>query len=593
MTHSTSPPRPEHPRPQFRRDDWVNLNGTWTYAFDPGRSGAERGLPAAKGFDEAILVPFCPESRLSGVGCTDFIDCMWYHRSLRVPPEWHGRRVMLHFGAVDFYSEVFVDGRLVGRHWGGSSSFAHDITAAVRPGEEYDLVVHVRDDVRGGRQPGGKQCPQLRSHGCLYTRTTGIWQTVWLEAVPPLGLKAVHILPDLDGGRFVLVPSFWGVAGGLRFRAVLADGGSVVAQAQGRAADGAPCVLAVDEPKAWSPASPFLYGLVLEVLDGGGAVLDTVHGYAGLRKVHVEGGRVLLNNEPIYLRLVLDQGFYPDGVWTAPADAALRQDIELAQAAGFNGARLHQKAFEERFHYWADRLGYLTWGESPSWGMALWQGGAAREAAVESAWNFLGEWAELVRRDRNHPSIIAWSPFNETRGAADRALHNRLHEEAYELTRSLDPTRPVNDASGYVHVRTDLWTVHHYAQAPAKLRDALTPQAEAGVFRNCPDLEADYQGQPYLVDEFGGIKHVPEGRRPWADDSWGYGDAPATVEDCYERLEALVGVIRSFDHVCGFCYTQLTDVEQEQNGIYTYDRTAKFDVARIRRIFTGEADGPR
>jgi hypothetical protein len=297
---------------------------------------------------------------------------------------------------------------------------------------------------------------------------------------------------------------------------------------------------------------------------------------------------VWLNNQPRYLRLVLDQGFYPDGIWTAPSDQALRRDIEMSMAAGFNGARLHQKVFEERFHYWADRLGYLTWGESPSWGMGMWSGLAAGESAIASAWGFLSEWREILLRDRNHPSIIAWSPFNETRGAAEWPQHGRLHVDAYELTRALDPTRPVNDSSGYVHYRTDLYTVHHYEQSPSKLKADLTPAADGSVWRNFPALDAPWQGQPYIVDEFGGIKWIPPKRRPHSETSWGYGEGPKTLEEFYRRLEGMVQVLDNLPHCAGWCYTQLTDVEQEQNGVYNYDRTKKFDMARIRRIFRGE-----
>lgn len=572
-------PRSEYPRPQFVREPWVNLNGTWTFTFDFGKSGAQRGFAESKGFDREILVPFCPESELSGVGHKDFIEAMWYHRKLEVPASWRGKRIILHFGGVDYFSEVYVDGRSAGRHWGGAASFQHDITALVEPGKVHDLVVHVEDDLRSGKQPAGKQCPDYKSRGCHYTRTTGIWQTVWMEAVAPEGLSRVHIVPDVDGSRFVVTPAFYGTRRGYSFRATLFDGGEKVAEASGPAVDAVPVILPVASPKLWGPGHPFLYDLQFEVLDEAGKAVDVVKSYAGLRKIHIEGDQVFLNNEPIYQRLVLDQGFYPDGVWTAPSDEALRRDIELAMQAGFNGARLHQKVFEERFHYWADRLGYLTWGESPSWGMDV--------NDPESARNFLSEWREVVVRDRNHPSIVAWSPFNETRDVRDARQHNRVHIDAYELTKALDPTRPVNDASGYVHVRTDLWTVHNYTQDPAKLKEVLTPGAD-GVFRNVPKFEAPYAGQPYLVDEFGGIKWVPPQRNEYADNSWGYGDTPRTLEEFYARLEGQVEVILGFDHVRGYCYTQLTDVEQEENGIYNFDRSAKFDMERIRAIFTRE-----
>ncbi|MBE0698418.1 MAG: beta-glucuronidase, partial [Anaerolineaceae bacterium] len=329
----------------------------------------------------------------------------------------------------------------------------------------------------------------------------------------------------------------------------------------------------------WSPTSPFLYDLDLDVIDENGTVLDHVKSYAGLRKVHIEDGKVYINNQPLFLRLVLDQGFYPDGIWTAPDDEALKRDILLSQESGFNGARLHQKVFEERFHYWADRLGYLTWGESSSWGLDVKE--------VVSARNFLGEWYEIVCRDRNHPSIIAWTPFNETWDTGDRRQHNRLHIDAYEMTRAIDPTRPVNDASGYAHARTDLWTVHTYEQDVQAFKELLALK-DGQPWRNFPDREVDYAGQPYIVDEFGGIKWIPVDRRPFADNSWGYGEGPRTLDDFYARLKGMVDVLFNYEHVAGYCYTQLTDVEQEQNGIYNYDRTPKFDMEKVARIFKGE-----
>lgn len=572
-------PRPEYPRPQFVRNAWISLNGVWTFAFDPGKSGAQRGLPAVSGFDRSILVPFCPESALSGVSHTDFIECMWYHRAFTLPADWSGKRVILHFGAVDYESEVFIDGQPVGRHWGGTVSFSYDITRYVKPGQEHNLVVYVRDETRSGVQPGGKQSEKVGSYGCMYTRTTGIWQTVWMEAVDEHGLQSIHTVPDLDGARFIITPTFYAVRQGLSLRVTLRDGEQVVGQDSGPAVNGIPVIVSVPQPRPWSPDAPFLYDLDLEVRDASGAVLDHVTAYAGLRKVHVQDGKVYLNNQPLFLRLVLDQGFYPDGIWTAPSDDALRRDIQLSMRAGFNGARLHQKVFEERFHYWADKLGYLTWGESSSWGMDV--------KNIHAARNFLSEWREIICRDRNHPSIIAWTPFNETWDTGDRRQHNRLHIDAYELARALDPTRPINDASGYSHARTDLWTVHTYEQSPKEL-DELLVLKDGQPWRNFPDREADYEGQPYIVDEFGGIKWVPEDRRPFSEISWGYGEGPRSLEEFYARLEGMLQVMYKHKHIAGYCYTQLTDVEQEQNGIFNYDRTEKFDMRKIATIFRGE-----
>ena len=572
-------PRPEHPRPQFVREEWINLNGEWSYTFDFGESGMDPGRELFKstGFEDRILVPFCPESALSGVGYKDFIPAMWYHRTITLPDAWGGKRIILHFGAVDYECEVFVDGASVGTHFGGSVSFAFDISPCVRPGAEHHLVVRVRDIVRGANQPAGKQSPWFKSKGCHYTRTTGIWQTVWLEAMDPCGLRSVHVLPDLEGACFTVVPAYYAVRTGLRLMARAEADGRVFAEADVTAAGGAAVVLHLNKARPWCPENPFLYDIVLRVVDADGTTIDEVRSYAGLRKVHIEGNRVFLNNQPLYQRLVLDQGFYPDGIWTAPSDEALKNDIILSMKAGFNGARLHQKVFEERFHYWADRLGYLTWGESASWGCDY--------NTIEAARNFVGEWREIVVRDRNHPSIIAWTPWNESARYTDPKQHRRLHVETYNICKDLDPTRPVNDASGYIHHITDLWTVHNYDQDPGKFREILAPDPEKGVWRNIPQHEVAYGGQPYLIDEYGGIKWISSEKQRFADNSWGYGDAPQTLEEFYLRLEGLTNVILGLKHIGGYCYTQLTDVEQEQNGVYNYDRTTKFDMKRIAALF--------
>lgn len=565
-------PRAEYPRPQFERNNWINLNGEWSYTFDFSKSGAERDLKNSQGFKDKIIVPFCPESKLSGVGYTDFIEAMWYQRRIEIPGAWSGKRVILHFGGVDYQSDLFIDGKMVGSHFGGTSSFDYDITKYITVGKSHNLVLSVKDEVRSGQQPGGKQCFALKSEGCSYTRTTGIWQTVWLEAVALNGMKDCFVLPDLDNSKFVFQPRYYSLERGMKLRIKVLDGAKIVAQQEMAAAQNIPCELTVKNPKSWSPESPFLYDVIYQVIDKQNAVIDEVKGYAGMRKVHIEGNRLYLNNRPIFLRFVLDQGFYPDGIWTAPSDAALKQDIALSMEAGFNGARLHQKVFEERFHYWADKLGYLTWGESSSWGIT--------NNNIESARNFLSEWNEIVVRDRSFPSIIGWSPFNETSGSVQ---HNRMITDAYHTTKMIDPTRPVNDASGYFHVITDLYTAHNYEQNPETLRKQLTPGKDSPVFNNNPK-QAPYEGQPYFLDEYGGIKWVSG--KAFADNTWGYGDGPKTLDEFYDRLEKLTDVILSFDYMSGYCYTQLTDVEQEQNGVYNYNRTSKFDMSRIKKIFS-------
>ena len=418
-----------------------------------------------------------------------------------------------------------------------------------------------------------------------------------MEAVDPCGLKSVYVKPDLDGARFIVEPRFYALSKGQKLQVTLYEQGTLgiypapgtdvavfpakpakpLAVVTATASDAAALVLPVPERKlrTWSPSDPYLYDLKFEVLDAGGNVTDQVFSYAGLRKVHIEGNRIYLNDKPLYLRMVLDQGFYPDGIWTAPCDQDLRADIERSMAVGFNAGRLHQKVFEERFHYWADRLGYLTWGEAASWGFD-----ASRE---EGPRNFISEWEEIVVRDRNPPSIIVWTPFNDTqRGEGELAqFPDRMRTDVYRITHALD-YRPVHDASGGYHVLTDIWSEHIYDQDAASLVKEQTPTGDDPVPAFNLEQEFPYLGQPYFIDEYGGIKWVTAES---STNGWGYG-SPESIEEVYTRISALTDAIRCLDYVSSFCYTQLTDVEQEQNGIYTYDRKLKFDAERLRAILS-------
>lgn len=590
-------PRAEYPRPQFERNAWINLNGEWTYSFDFGGSGLEREWFKSTGFDQKIIVPFCPESKLSGVEYKDFINHMWYHRTISIPQDWANKQVLLNFGAVYYKSEIYIDGVFAARHFGGTSSFQIDITPYVKAGQTHNLVVYVESDVRSTHQPSGKQNLQFASYGCNYTRTTGIWQTVWMEAVHPEGLQSVQMIPDIDQQQLIIRPRFYKELGG-KLEVTLKDNGKVISKETVAANSLSTVILPVKKMKTWSPENPFLYDVELRVIGKAGNVVDEVKSYAGMRKVHIEGKKIYLNNQPYYQRLVLDQGFYPDGIWTAPSDEALKKDIQLSMEAGFNGARLHQKVFEERFYYWADKLGYLTWGEASSWGMDC--------NDIETARNFITEWTEIVERDRNHPSILIWTPTNEEFWP-DRVQYPRLMQDLYKLTKAIDPTRPFHGTSGGSHIATDIWTVHNYEQDPAKLKDLLyndgklmeAPKWEIQLMpKNIGFNGLKYTDQytfpqykhdmPYLIDEFGGIKWNPSQQMESAQNtSWGYGEPPHSLEEFYARLEGLVNTVLSLsDHVWGYCYTQLTDVEQEQNGIYYYDRSPKFDMKRIHAIFS-------
>lgn len=593
---SSAQTKNEYPRPQFERSEWVNLNGEWDYTLDLSNSGLERGFEKAKSFDGKILVPFCPESKLSGVEYTDFINCIWYHKEIEIPANWTSKMIKLNFEAVYYQAEVFVNEQFAGRHIGGSSSFCLDITKLITPGEKAHIVVRACSDLRSKTQSAGKQSLQYASHSCDYTRTTGIWQTVWMEAIDNQGLQSANILTDIDDSKIVINPKFYSENNNSLLVEIY-DGGKKIASKNSKATNSSPIVIPIKKAKLWSPESPNLYDVVYKVVNKDGVVIDEIKSYFGMRKIHIEGNKIYLNNQPYYQRLVLDQGYYPDGLWTAPSDEALKRDIELSKAIGFNGARLHQKVFEQRYYYWADKIGYLTWGEAPSWGMDA--------NLIESARNFLAEWAEIVTRDINHPSLVVWTPMNEEFWP-ENVQYPRFVEDLYDLTKALDPSRPVNDVSGGVHIKTDIWTVHHYEQDPDKLQKILynegkffqTPIYPIGLraqnvgYNNTLLTEKYtfplYDGtMPYFVDEFGGIKWSSNQEVNSRDSSWGYGNAPRTKEEYLQRLEGQVArILELSDQVWGYCYTQLTDVEQEQNGIYYYDRSPKFDTETIYKIFS-------
>ena len=489
-------PRAEYPRPQFEREAWQNLNGEWTYTLDPVKTGWERGLRNSKGFADKIIVPFAPESKLSGVEHKEFIPCIWYQRNITIPAEWEGKDVLLQFGAVYYESEIYVDGKFVDRHFGGSDSFTVDITKFVKAGSTHSLVVNAKSDLRSRMQPAGKQSLRHGPFECMYTRTTGIWQTVWMEAVAPAAISRVKYITDIDRSTVSMEFTMRRTAAANTLTINVKDGSKVVASQSGKVASGSIFTLPIKKAKLWSPESPFLYDVEFILKDAEGNVVDKVASYFGMRKIHTEGNKVYLNNEPYFQRLVLDQGFYPDGIWTAPSDAALKQDIELSLQAGFNGARLHQKVFEERFYYWADKLGYLTWGEAPSWGLDA--------NAVEAARNFITEWRNLVVRDINHPSIVTWTPFNEEFWP-DQTQFPRFVNDVYTLTKQLDPSRPVNTVSGGIQILTDIWTEHHYEQDPARLKEIIYNDGK--MFVRGPSIQERHRGnvgfnRPVLSDPF-------------------------------------------------------------------------------------------
>ncbi len=584
-------PRAEYPRPQLVRADWLCLNGAWQFEVDQGDSGLQRGLLACD-LHDTIVVPFCPESQLSGVVNRDFLNAVWYRRTVTLPPSWGDRRVLLHFQAVDYDTTVWVNGVEVGRHRGGFTPFSCDLSGVARPGQEITIVVRARDDHQSP-QPRGKQSQHYGAYGAIYLRTTGIWQTVWLEPVPDCALQRPRITPDVANRMFRVAQPLTASRPGLRLRMTLKDEAGAVCTVERPVGEN--FVTLVDLPvpadrcRLWSMDDPHLYDLDIQLLDTSGAVVDQAASYAGLRSVTIDGQAIKINGQTVFQRLVLDQGFYPDGIITAPSDEALRRDIELAQAAGFNGARLHQKVFEERFLYHADRMGYLVWGEFGDWGCRV-NGGPEDDHQQPTA-TYITQWLEALERDYSHPAIVGWCPLNETWqeiGDHITALDD-VTWGMYLATKAMDQSRPVLDASGYSHrvVRADVYDSHDYDQNPATF--AQRHARGADPFLNGPRSPRDrerawsvpYQGQPYFVSEFGGIWWNPNVRE--GEDSWGYGDRPASIAAFYERFERLCEALLSNPAHFGYCYTQLTDVFQEQNGIYTFERGVKFDMDRIRR----------
>ena len=563
-------PRPEHPRPQMVRQSWQNLNGPWDFLFDFGNSGVERKFYLNENFDRndirTILVPFCPESRLSGIGYTDFIPAVWYRRKVSLTAAQLRGRVLLHFGAVDYSMKLWVNEQPAGAHRGGYSSFTFDITGHLREGEN-TLTLWAEDNNRSGHQPRGKQSALYYSHDCDYTRTTGIWQTVWLEFVPESYIKSYRVYPNIQDST-VRIEIKAQAPAGTKVTVSASFDGKAMGEATATVSSGlAGATVELKELHLWDVGSPNLYDLTLTMGE------DTVQAYFGMRSVEIKPNALYLNGRPFFMRTVLDQGFNPEGIYTAPSDDFLRRDLELSMEAGFNGGRLHQRVFEERTLYWADKLGYIVWGEYAN-GNIQYDG--------RGIGDFLPEWMEVLERDFNHPALIGWCINNESYWMKD--VDDINQRTIFDVTKRLDPTRPVIDASGGIHFVTDMYDVHDYTQDPGELKGYLDKMLEDPGYIHDPHHQPCmarniYEGQPYWISEYGGIH--------WGDpNSWIYGVAPTTVEEYITRYEGLTKVLLENPRICGFCYTQLTDIEQERNGIYHYDRSPKFPpeiYARIRK----------
>ncbi len=572
-------PRPEHPEPQWMRENWKNLNGAWMFEIDNAQSGEERGLILAPTLSGEITLPFCPESSLSGIGNKDFMYCVWYKKTVTfTEAELTGNRILFHIGASDFDTKIWVNGASAGLpHVGGSTPIVCDITDLLHTGENL-ITIAAHDDTRADRQPGGKQSMRYHSYGCYYTRTTGIWQTVWYEVVPTTYIRRAKLLPDLANASVSIQAELCGTGD---LTATVYYNGREVGRASKRGLSVTGSLeITLSEVHPWKPGEGNLYDVVLRYGE------DVVKTYFGLRHVELKNGKLYLNGRPVFQRLILDQGFYPDGIWTAPTEEALLRDIRCSMSAGFNGARLHQKVFEPRFLYHCDRLGYMVWGEYASWGIDT--------SDIAHLSTFLPDWLAAVRRDQNHPSVIGWCPFNETwnSGAHRSEQDTEFLRIVYEQTKLTDPTRPCIDTSGCYHVVTDIYDVHDYDQNPESFKahyDQLSLKNE--LYDHFSHNRQHWKGEPVFVSEYGGIGiHLEKGYNEDRSTAWSYGDSARSYEEFYARYKGLTDALLDNPRLIGFCYTQLTDVEQEQNGLFTYEgREPKFDVKLLHAINTRKA----
>ena len=577
--------RLEHPKPQFERANWQNLNGMWDFEIDNTRTGIHRGLhlPNAQ-LSQKINVPFAPECELSGIGNKDFMFGVWYQKKITLTREQCAGRVFLHFGAVDYEAYVYINGLKAGYHKGGFVSFKVEITDFVQEGQNV-ITLCAHDDSRDPMIPIGKQSREFASRGCHYTRTTGIWQTVWLEFTPKNYIQyfkfdtnteqsKVTVTLDLSGKEdLTLVATYEGKPMG---EVKLNDAcGQVVV------------TMDLAEKHLWELGCGRLYDLELTFGE------DKVKSYFGLRTIRFDGMKFMFNGRSVFQRLILDQGFYPDGVLTASSDEALANDIDLSMNMGFNGARTHEKIFEERWLYHADKKGYLVWGEFPNWGLD--------HSRADSIYGIIPEWMEEIARDRNHPCIIGWCPFNETWDKLKCKQCDDVIRYTYRLTKAIDPSRPCIDTSGFFHVETDIYDVHDYNQDPVTFKehyDLLMTEGKVYEVFDKPELyNLRYEGRqaypgklPVFVSEYGGIRWAPQERQS-ADQtgSWGYGKDPVDYEDFKNRFKGLNDALLDNDQMFGLCYTQLTDVEQEQNGLYTYQREPKLDPEWVKSVIGRKA----
>lgn len=586
-----------YPRPQLRRDDWTSLNGTWEFAFDEHAVWTD---PRSVQWSTTINVPFSPETTASGLNTAGYFRAVWYRRSFDRPKLAPGERLLLHFGAVDYCADVWLNGTKVCSHQGGYTPFQADITESLRENGSQEIIVRAQDDPLDLAKPRGKQDWKLESHSIWYTRTTGVWQTVWMETVPAAFIQLLRWTSNLKRWEIGLEAHIAGPQfeetqlHGLRLRVSLCVGSQILANDTYSVVAGeVHRQIALSDPGVddsrnellWSPASPTLIDARLELLDEHDRVLDTVHSYTALRNISVQGDRFTLNGRPLVLRLVLDQGYWPDTGLTAPGDDALLKDVLLAKRLGFNGVRKHQKIEDPCYLYWADRAGLLVWEEMPS----------AYRYTRRSIERLTREWMDVLIRDSSHPCIVAWVPLNESWGVPDlpQSYAQRNYVQAlYHLTKTLDPTRPVIGNDGWESVATDILGIHDYDNQPERIRKRYGEADVASrlLSRERPggrllvvdgDRDMDISCQPIILSEFGGIAYSAAN-----GNDWGYSRCHSPQE-LLANYRALLEVVRSLPTLAGFCYTQFSDTYQEANGLLYANREPKVPFEDISAATSG------
>lgn len=585
-----------HPTPQFTRPSWTDLSGTWGFAIDDDDIGTAAGwADPTHELGGTIRVPYPPESELSGIADTGFHRVLWYRTVVHLTAErpQAGERLLLHAGAVDYRCEVFINGLSAGRHEGGMTPFTLDLTDLLTDATEQVITLRVEDDPLDLAQPRGKQDWRETTHGVFYQRTSGIWQPIWLERVPARHLSHLDWETDLTAGTVTAELALTGPRAASEWARIdLRHDETIIASTQAVIRDDRARVL-LDLPilrnsmecrdLLWHPDRPTLIDATVTLGTAEGEI-DVVDSYLGLRSFAAADGGFRLNGQPYFLRMVLEQGYWPQSHLAAPSCEALRREVELIKQLGFNGARLHQKVEDPRFLYWCDRLGLLVWGE-----MA-----ATFVYTEESRTRLLREWPEVLRRDRSHPSIVAWVPMNESwgvAGIADDAAQRHFASTMYHLTKAIDPTRPTMSNEGWEYTESDIWGVHDYTPSGDSIRARYTDDALPRTLRDrgpgrrrvLLQPEADH-GQPVMITEFGGISYLPDDGRRW----FGYSTVDGE-QDFLDRLRDLVTAITDQPGLAGFCYTQLTDTAQEINGLLRADRTPKLPMAAVREIVTTPA----